>query len=97
MAKIVRKSPVKPTDPRYTAEITHAEIMAAKSMHTGTANESQQRIFMDLVTRKLAQYNDPYFSANPQEMAFYMGRRFVALELMKLIILEIHPDGRSSS
>lgn len=89
MADVIRKSALKPDDPRFTAEIAKHHVMAIKSLAMGSATPEQQKIALEFIISKLCQSLHPYFSENPNNTAFFMGRRFIGLELMRLINLEM--------
>jgi len=90
VAKVVKKSSIPTSDPRWTGEIMLHEVMAVKCLAAGNANADQQRLVIDLIVNKLGQAHLPFFSENSESNCFFMGRRFVALELAKLISLEIN-------
>lgn len=89
MGKPVKPSAYKQSDPRFVPTIDLHELLAIKALAAGNANEKQQHDVIDVIMHKLCEVNGTYFSDNGSNNAFVMGRRFVALELAKLIHLEM--------
>jgi hypothetical protein len=89
VAKVVKKSSLPVSDPRWTGGIELHEAMALKSLAAGSASPEQQKAALLFITSKLCQAHSPYFSKDAGETAFFLGRRFIALEIMRLISMEI--------
>lgn len=67
-----------------------ADVMAVKALAAGTANEGQQRRALAFVVNRLARANELSFRPESQrESDFAEGRRFVGLQLRKLVELSV--------
>jgi hypothetical protein len=65
-------------------------IMAIKSIHSGTANEIQQKLFIEFLIHDLCgAYDVGYHSGKIDDTAFAAGKRFVALNLRDLINFDV--------
>lgn len=83
----------KPRDPAWLpAEYDFADVMAVKALAAGTANADQQKRALDWIVRSAAgAYEISYRSdadGGDRETAFAEGRRFVGLQVVKLVNLE---------
>lgn len=80
----------KPRDPAWKpADWSETDVMAFKALATGTANEGQQKHALDWLIRVAAgTYELSYRSdqdGGERETAFAEGRRFVGLQVVKMI------------
>jgi len=65
---------------------TDADAYAAKAVATGIANDAQQKRFMSWLINLAAQTYDVSFSPeSDRETSFAEGRRFVGLQVVKLL------------
>lgn len=65
-------------------------IMAIKAVHAGSANEGQQKLFLEFLIHDLCgAYDVGYHSGKIDDTAFAAGKRFVALNLRDLINFDI--------
>jgi hypothetical protein len=65
-----------------------ADAYALKALQTGTANESQQKRALDWIIHRAAwTYNDTYSPFSERDSTFAQGRRFVGLQIVKLLNL----------
>jgi len=66
--------------------LSNQEIMAIKSIHSGTANSDQQQIFLDLVINKFCRTHDlPYFPESKRDTDFACGMQHVGKQILKYI------------
>lgn len=75
--------------PHYTPpKFQPADAYALKALQTGTANEAQQKRALDWIIRSAAwTYEQTYSPASDRDTAFAEGRRFVGLQIVKLLNL----------
>lgn len=67
---------------------TEADAYALKALAAGKANEGQQRRVLDWIIHRAAKTYDVSFSPDSdRETSFAEGRRFVGLQVVKLINL----------
>jgi hypothetical protein len=67
-----------------------ADIVAIKALANGTAMEHQQKRAMDWIIRAAcATYDLSYRPESDRDTAFAEGRRFVGLQIVKALHLEI--------
>jgi hypothetical protein len=65
-------------------------IMAIKAVHSGVANEGQQKLFLEFLIHDLCgAYDVGYHSGKIDDTAFAAGKRFVALNLRDLINFDV--------
>lgn len=78
------------------AKYDEAVIHAAKHVAMGSANENQQRLFMDWLIKEAAHTYD--LSYRPNDIgatSFAEGRRFVGLQIVKLLNMELKQHDNS--
>lgn len=69
---------------------TEQECAALKSLAAGKANEGQQRRALNWIINQAAKtYDQQFIPASDRETTFLLGRRFVGLQIVKLINLDI--------
>lgn len=67
--------------------VTKSEVYAVRALQDGKANEGQQQLAWDLIM-KVAGVRDLEFRPESERLsAFASGKRFVGLQLVKLITL----------
>ena len=68
------------------AEWSDADVYAIKALAAGNANEAQQRRALDWIIKAAARtYDVSYSPASDRETSFAEGRRFVGLQVVKLV------------
>ena len=66
-------------------ELEKADILALKSLSTGTANEDQQKRALEVILRKICQISDEPYRDNDRDTIFALGKARVAREIMTII------------
>ena len=82
------------------AEYTLAEAAAVRAVAHGAANEDQQRLAMKYIVETLAGLYDLEFrpgSDGARESAFAGGKRFVGLQIVKLVNHVIRSEANEQS
>jgi hypothetical protein len=69
--------------PWEPAMVTQAELHAIRALYQGQANEEQQRVFVDWLT-KASGVLELEFRTNDRESNFAGGKRFVGLQFFSL-------------
>lgn len=68
------------------ADYSKADVFAVKALASGTANDHQQKRALEWIVRMAARTYDVSFSpASDRETSFAEGRRFVGLQVVKLV------------
>lgn len=80
----------KPRDPAWKpVDYGYSEVMALKGLAAGTADEAQQKLALDWLIRvACGAYELSYRSdqdGGERETAFAEGRRFVGLQVVKMV------------
>lgn len=80
----------KPRDPAWKpVDYSESDVLAMKALATGTANESQQKQAIDWLIRVAAGTYELSFRSDAdggeRETAFAEGRRFVGLQVVKMV------------
>lgn len=76
-----------PGDPRNPAKYSKAVIYALKALQAGNANEDQQIRALSWIIKEAAGTYDSEYRETDRETAFAGGRRFVGLQVVKLLNL----------
>ena len=76
-----------PGDPRNPPNYTKSIIYALKALQAGNANEEQQQRALAWVIKNAAGTYDSEYRETDRETAFAGGRRFVGLQIVKLLNL----------
>ncbi len=74
-------------DPRDPAKYTKSVIYALKALQAGNANDDQQQRALAWVIKEAAGTYDSEYRETDRETAFAGGRRFVGLQIVKLLNL----------
>jgi hypothetical protein len=77
--------PRKNDDPRMPEYWEPADAQAIQAVVRGDATDYQQQRAMSFIVNKLCHTYDLSYRPVPQDTAFAEGRRFVGLQLVKLI------------
>lgn len=65
---------------------TSADVYAMRALRTGTASEAQQKRALDWIIQLAARtYDVSYSPASDRDTSFAEGRRFVGLQIVKLL------------
>lgn len=81
-----------PWTPWVPPTYTKNEVLALQALATGTANEDQQKIALNYIVEKLARTYDLSYCPGPEgdrETAMAEGRRFVGLQLITLLKINV--------
>ncbi len=85
---------LKPSDknrPNFPTEFSIPEMHAIKQLLVGTASDDQQKRALDWIIRDACRtYDDTYYGDSQRDSDFAAGKRFVGLQIVK--ILNINPD-----
>jgi hypothetical protein len=74
--------------PWHPPKFDRSDAMAMKAVATGTANESQQKQAIEYIVGTLAiTYDETYWADSERNSAFAQGRRFVGLQIVKMVNL----------
>lgn len=76
-------------NPCVPPEWTKEDSLAFKALSEGVANAGQQKRALDYVVRHLAATYDLSYRPNDRDTAFAEGRRFVGLQIVKLVNLKL--------
>lgn len=76
-----------PPVPYLPATYDVADIAAIQACHEGTATPEQQKRAMDWIMYKAANMNDLEYRTDGRDHAFASGRRYVGMQVYKLITL----------
>lgn len=85
------KKPLIPVDAAY-APVPYdiAEVSACQAMARGEATSEQQRRVLDwLINKAAGTYDMSYRPSSERDTCFAEGRRFVGLQLVKMLNLDI--------
>ncbi len=78
----------KAAPPFFLAPWEPADAVAMQALQRGEANEQQQKRALDWIIRVAAgTYNSTFHPGQPDASAFAEGRRFVGLEVVKLLTI----------
>jgi hypothetical protein len=66
--------------------LTKAEILAIKSLGTGTANEGQQKMALEVIIRKLSGTYE--VCADPLYLQLHEGRRITGTLIVELLVMD---------
>lgn len=70
------------------------EILAIKAMYSGTANEAQQLLFMDLLINRFCRTHDlPYHPNSARDSDFACGMQHVGKQILKYIHHNYNQEG----
>lgn len=75
--------------PYAPAAWTDADIASIQALDRGEATPEQQKRALLWIVNNAAQTNDVEFRSNPHDHAFCSGRRFVGLQIIKAISLNL--------
>jgi hypothetical protein len=65
-------------------------ILAVKSVFSGTANEGQQKLFLEFLMHDVCKvYDNNYHSGKPDDTAFALGKKFVGLQIRDIINFDV--------
>lgn len=68
-------------------DLTKAEIMAIKSLGTGTANEGQQKMALEVIVRKLSATYE--ICPDPIHLQMHEGRRMTGSLITQILTMTI--------
>lgn len=83
----------KPTSsaPWLPAPWEPADVSALQALARGVANEGQQKRALDYIVNTLGMtYQHTYVPGSERDSAFAQGRRFVGLQIVKLVNMPAH-------
>lgn len=72
------------------AEYEVADVAALKALVQGSASEHQQKKALDWIIRAAAGTYDLDYRPDSREHAFVSGRRFVGLQIVKLLNIDLN-------
>jgi hypothetical protein len=72
-------------DPRQPPKYNKNLIYALKALQTGTANEDQQQKALSWIIKEACETYDSEFRDTDRATAFAGGKRFVGLQIVKLL------------
>jgi hypothetical protein len=74
--------------PWHPPKFDRSDAMAMKAVATGTANEAQQKQAIEYIVGTLGMtYDTSYWADSDRNSAFAEGRRFVGLQIVKMVNL----------
>ena len=82
----VKKTPPIPYEP---ATYTDADVSAIQALQRGEATPEQQKRALDWVVNQAANTYDLEYRTESRDHAFCSGRRFVGLQVIKLLKLNL--------
>ena len=75
--------------PYTSAEFTARDVLALRALATGTASEEQQKRALAWVINSAALTYDLDYRPDSRDHAFASGRRFVGLQIVKLVNMDL--------
>lgn len=84
-------APKKPTPPYLRCDYDIPVVAAAQALQRGEADAHQQKDFLNwLINHAAGTYNTSFQLEGDRETTFAEGRRFVGLQLVKLLSLSLN-------
>lgn len=71
------------------ADFDIADVAAIKALERGTATEDQQKRALDWIINRAALTYDLDYRTESRDHAFSSGRRFVGLQIVKMLKLDL--------
>lgn len=71
------------------AEYSVAEVAAIQALHRGEATDAQQKLALKWLIENAALTYDLEYRTDPRDHAFCSGRRFVGLQVVKMLKLNL--------
>lgn len=81
----MRKRQLPADDPRAPATYNKRIVYAVKALVAGNANDEQQKIALNWIINNCCGAYDLEFRADDRSSAFAGGKRFVGLQIIKLV------------
>lgn len=95
MKRAVAPVPTQPAD--QPATWTIPDVGAIQAVYRGTASEHQQSLALDWIIKQAAQIGGQSFRAGDSHAtAFHEGRRFVGMQIMGLLAINIEDLKRTN-
>lgn len=77
--------------PWMPAPWENGDVSSLQALARGVANEGQQKRALDYIINTLGMtYEHTYVPGSERDSAFAQGRRFVGLQIVKLVNLPVH-------
>lgn len=90
------KAIVVPPPVYLPAKWENADVAAIQALYGGTATPEQQKRALNWIVAFAAAVDDVEYRTDPHDHAFASGRRFVGLQIRKLIQLNLGAFRRNS-
>lgn len=74
-----------PPPPYLPPPYDESVIAAFRALYRGEASAAQQRAVLDYIVEILAAKDDLSYRGDPYHTAFHEGRRFVGLQIVKML------------
>ena len=81
--------PTTPPEVYLPAEWELGDASCVQALHAGTANASQQKQVLDWIVYRAAATDDVEYRPDARDHAFASGRRFVGLQIRKLMAINV--------
>lgn len=82
-----------PIGPHAPAPYTAADMVAFKALAMGDADEAQQRRVLDWITVATGLKDVSYWPGDTHATAFAEGKRFVGLQVAKMLTMRLEQSG----